>query len=100
MKDKERYEIAQTHVRLQKKFWVHLALFVVVNAVLVTLNLVQSPEKLWVHWVLIGWGAGLVLNAFTAFGSGYAKNWEENKIREMVKHDAEKEAARTKSSTI
>ena len=100
MTDTERYQNAQKHVQKQKEFWVHLALFVVVNAVLVTLNLVQSPEKLWVHWVLIGWGAGLVLNAFTAFGSGYARNWEEKKIEAMVKHDAEKEAARTKSSTI
>ena len=100
MTDTERYQIAQHQVRLQKDFRVHLALFVVINAILVTLNLVQTPNKLWVHWVLIGWGAGLVLNAFKAFGHGYARNWEETKINELVKHDEEKEAARTKSSTI
>ena len=82
----------------QKNFWVHLAVFSAVNTGLVTLNLVKSPNKLWVHWVLMGWGAGLLLNGFQVFGGRVAKNWEEKKIQEIMKRDEAKEASRTKSS--
>ena len=95
----ERYQDAKQHVQKQKEFWVHLTLFLIVNAILITLNLAKTPDKLWFHWVLMGWGAGLLLNGFQVFSHGYARNWEETKINELVKQDEEKEAARTKSST-
>ena len=66
--------MAGTQSRKQNGFWIHLAVFVVVNAGLTTLNLVRAPDKLWFHWVLIGWGAGLLLNGFRAFGRGCEKN--------------------------
>ena len=94
----ERYQRAKSQVQEQKDFWVHLAVFVPVNAGLVALNLVKEPEKLWVHWVLMGWGAGILLHAFKAFGGGAAKDWEERKINEIVKQGDEKESNRPKSS--
>ena len=55
------------HRRKPKGFWIHLSVFVLVNAGLVTLNLVRSPEKLWSRWVLLGWGAGILLHGFLVF---------------------------------
>ena len=98
MSETTRYQLAQKYVRKQKDFWIHLAVFVVVNAGLITLNLVESPEKLWVHWVLIGWGAGLLLNGFQVFGGEIAKNWEEEKIKTLLKRDEEHEASPPKST--
>ena len=100
MTDTERYQIAQHQVRLQKDFWVHLAVFVVVNAGLITLNLMKTPDKLWCHWVVMGWGAGLLLNGFHVFGNGIAKNWEARKIEEFVKQDEEEETSRSKASPV
>ncbi len=94
MTETARYQTAQKQVRELKDFWVHLAAFVVANAGMMTLNLVQRPDKLWFHWVLLGWGAGLLLHGFKVFGGGIAKNWEEKKIQEIVKRDAEKEGSR------
>ena len=94
----ERYQDAKKHVQKQKEFWVHLAVFVIVNAILITLNLAKTPDKLWFHWVLMGWGAGLLLNGFQVFGNGIAKNWEARKIQELVKQDEEEEASRSKAS--
>ena len=65
--------MADTQVRKQNGFWIHLAVFLVVNAGLITLNCVRSPDKLWFHWVLIGWGAGLLLNGFRVFTGRGAK---------------------------
>ena len=94
----ERYQMAQTHVREQKAFWIHLGLFLVSITGMITFNLVRHPDKLWFQWVLMGWGAGILLHGFQKFGGGIAMNWEARKIKELLKQDAEKEAAGTKPS--
>ena len=94
MTESERYQMARKHVRERKEFWIHIAMFVIVNAGLIALNLVQQPDKLWFHWVLIGWGAGLLLHSFQVFGS----NWEERKVQEFMKREEEKEKAQSNSS--
>ena len=96
MTDTDRYQVAQKQVQKLKEFWVHLAVYVIVNAGLTTLNLVKTPDQLWFQWVLMGWGAGILLHGFQVFGGGLAKNWEEKKIQEIVKRDEAKEAARSK----
>ena len=98
MTETERYQMARKQVLEQKDFWVHLAVFLVVNAGLITLNLVKKPGKLWFYWVLMGWGAGLLLHGFQVFGGGVAKKWEERKIQELLKRDEEKEVSPPKSS--
>ena len=95
----ERYQMAQARVREQKSFLIHLALFLVAITGMITFNLVQNPDKLWFHWVLMGWGAGILLHGFQAYGGGIAMNWEARKIKELVKQDEDKEAARNESST-
>jgi hypothetical protein len=34
---------------------------------------------------MFGWGLGLVIQSFKAFG--YGSNWEERKIREIMEND-------------
>ena len=67
-----------------KKFWIHLGIFVVVNAGLITLNLIRSPDKYWFQWVLLGWGAGLLLNAYRVFGCGWMKPGKTSPVSENV----------------
>jgi hypothetical protein len=98
MTETERIQMATKYVRELKEFWVHLAVFLLVNIGLITFNLVNTPDKLWFHWVLLGWGAGILLHGFKVFGGGIAMNWEARKIKELVKQDEEKETAGTKSS--
>ena len=47
--------------------WIHVAVFVIVNVGLTTLNLMRDPGKLWFYWPLCGWGLGLVLHARTVY---------------------------------
>ena len=72
----ERKPMADTQVRKRNGFWIHLAVFLAVNAGLITLNLLRTPDKLWFRWVLLGWGAGLLLNGFCAFSGWCEKNGE------------------------
>lgn len=54
--------------RARKEFYDHLIAYLVVNAFLVGLDLFTGTEKLWFHWVLIGWGIGLAAHAVRVFG--------------------------------
>ena len=49
-------------------FRIHLVTYLLVNAGLVLLNVVTSPEYLWSLWVVFGWGAGLIAHGYAVFG--------------------------------
>lgn len=85
MAETKRHEQAKEYVRKLKGFWIHLAVYVIVNACLIALNLVKRPDDLWFRWLLVGWGAGLAAHAFLLFGGGIGKNWEARKIKEVMK---------------
>lgn len=48
-------------------FRVHFIIYVVVNVLLIVLNLVMSPDKLWFYWPLIGWGIGIIAHGFGVY---------------------------------
>lgn len=93
MPGSNRYEAARAHVQKLKEFYVHLTAFVLVNAALIAINLLQEPDKLWFHWVLGGWGIGMICHALAVFGEGFASNWEKRKVEAIVRR--EKQQPRT-----
>jgi uncharacterized integral membrane protein len=70
-----------------KAFYFHIITYILVNAVLVVINLLTSPEHLWFVWSIIGWGVGLVIHGFSVFGNLLGKSWEERKIKEIMDKD-------------
>ncbi len=66
----EQFESAKERVEQKLAFYVHLAAFVLVNALLTAIDLTTSPGELWFYWPLGGWGIGLALHAFNVFSSG------------------------------
>lgn len=46
---------------------VHLFVYVAVNALLIAVNLIVTPNTLWFYWPLLGWGAGLALHAWLVY---------------------------------
>jgi hypothetical protein len=87
MDEQARYQEARKRVEEMKGFYLHLASYLFVNAALVVINLLTSPEYLWFIWPLIGWGIGLIVHAFTVFGGLWGKTWEEKKIKEIMEKD-------------
>lgn len=81
-----RYEQAKKRVEDIKGFFVHLAIYVVVNLGVFALNMITSPDTLWFYWVTFGWGIGVAIHAVAFLIEGrFGSDWEERKIDEYLK---------------
>jgi hypothetical protein len=71
--------------RLKKKrdFHIHLLMYVMVNALLVTVWAMSSAEFFWPIFILAGWGVGLVANAWDAYG-------RDIPTESQIRHEMEK----------
>ncbi len=77
---------ARRQVRRLRGFYHHAALFVLVNALLAGIDVLSSPDRLWFHWPLLGWGIWLAIHAYGTFGRHrwLGRDWEERKVRELM----------------
>jgi hypothetical protein len=89
MDDQERYQRARQRVQQIKGFYIHLAVYVLVNSGLLLLDLITSPGAFWFYWPLLGWGIGLAAHAVSVFGLGtwFGPAWEEREIRKQMDKD-------------
>lgn len=83
----ERYEKAKKRVEEIKGFYSHLIVYICVNVVLVTINLIIIPGILWFYWPLMGWGIGLFFHGMGVFvfSKFPSRQWEERKIKQIMK---------------
>lgn len=87
MDEQARYEEAKKRVLEIKGFYQHLVSYLIINAALLVINLLTSPQYLWFLWPLVGWGIGLAFHALSVFGGLWGKSWEERKIKELMEKD-------------
>jgi 2TM domain len=60
-------ELARKRLQKRRDFTAHLVTYVVVNSMLIGLWAITGAGYFWPAWVLLGWGVGLVLNAWDVF---------------------------------
>lgn len=79
-------ERAKRRVEELKGFYSHLAVFLVINGILIFINIVTSPGSWWFYWVTIFWGIGLAFHASNVFGGRrlFSREWEEKKIQQYI----------------
>ena len=90
MMNDEKYEKAKKRVGELKKFYGNLITYVVINVILIIINLVTSPGKLWFYWVTIFWGIAILLHASRVFvlkGKFFGEEWEQKKIKEIIEKE-------------
>lgn len=91
MEHQEAYEKAKKRVEAKIGFYIHLAVFVGVNLLLIVINLVTAPGHLWFRWPLMGWGIGLFLHGLGVFasfkGDSIKKRMIEKEIETMRKRE-------------
>jgi 2TM domain len=87
--DRNRYERARRRVRQIRAFYLHSAIFAVVNILLHVINFVAAPTVYWAFWPLFGWGIGLLAHGLATYRwiPFVGKQWEERKIRELMDKD-------------
>ena len=54
-------------IHAKRAFQTHLFVYVAVNAFLIGIWAISSRGYFWPIWVIIGWGFGLALNAWTVY---------------------------------
>ena len=53
--------------KARRGFSIHLAAYLVVNALLIGVNFATSTKYLWFVWPLLGWGIGILAHALATF---------------------------------
>ena len=78
--------LAFNQVRKLKDFYIHLANYVLVVALLAVINALTTPNHWWVQWVVMGWGIGVffhwlqISERFGLFGSKWEKEQVEKRL--------------------
>jgi len=89
MENEEAYQRATKRVEAKIGFYIHLAVYVGVNILLIVINLVTAPRHLWFIWPLIGWGIGIFFHGMSTFfftGRRF-KEIKDRMIQEEIKRD-------------
>ena len=83
MTEAQKIARAERMVRALTGFYIHLAVFTVVMALLFGLNF--TDEDWWVQYPLLGWGAGVLVHCWAVFGQGAERlqRWQLRKIYQM-----------------
>jgi len=78
--------LAFAHVRKLKGFYLHLAQYVVVVTLLLGINLWTRPQYLWVGWVAMGWGIGVLFHGLRVFErySPFGAEWEKKQVEKRL----------------
>lgn len=78
-----RHEAALTRLKGKRDFKGHLAVYVIINALLVGIWAASGGSYFWPIWPMIGWGVGV---AFHGWGAYFERPISETDIqREMQK---------------
>lgn len=73
---------AINRIRAKRAFWMHLAVYILVNTFLVLIWWLNSTDYFWPVWPMLGWGIGVAAHAVT-LGVGTSSITEERIAREM-----------------
>ena len=73
---------AINRIRAKQAFWIHLTVYILVNAFLVFIWWITTADYFWPMWPMLGWGIGVVAHAVT-LGVGTSRITEERITREL-----------------
>ena len=77
---------ALKHVRNLRGFYLHLSKYVFVILVLLAVNMIFTPQKIWVVWVIGGWGIGILMHASRVFkpNAFLGPEWERQQVEKRL----------------
>ena len=60
--DRDAHRAARRRAGAKMGFLIHLSVYLVVNAALIAIDLLSSPQVHWAHYPLLGWGIGVAIH--------------------------------------
>ena len=90
MENQDAYKKAKKRVEAKMGFYIHLAVYIGVNILLIILNLITSPQYLWFIWPLFGWGIGVFFHGMSifVFSGRQFKGIKDRMIEKEMKKDS------------
>lgn len=90
--EEAKYYEAYKRVRKIKGFYTHLAVFIVVNTMIIITKVqkIDEGESIWhAFYASAFWGIGLLGHALSVFLPNFilGSNWEERKIQELMEKE-------------
>lgn len=87
------YLRARKHIDDIKEFYYGIVSFIIIFPFLVYINYVTYWDFKWFWFPLIGWGIGIIINAFKIFMSNgiFGRNWEERKIKQFMNNPGDED---------
>ena len=85
----QRLAAAQKQVKRIKGFYIHVVVYVCVNALIISGNAIEGLSNLMnsePYMTALFWGIGLAAHALSVFGADwvFGRGWEERKVREIM----------------
>lgn len=79
------YQAAVKRAEELQGYYVHLLVYLTVNAGLFAINLLTRGDSgdWWFYWPLAGWGIGLVIHTLTTFTGVFSESWKARKAVEL-----------------
>jgi len=90
MENQQAYQRAKKRVEAKCGFYIHLAVYLAVNVLLIVINFSTSPQYLWFQWPLIGWGIGVFFHALGVFVFSGGSAIKEQMIEKEMQKEASK----------
>lgn len=76
-------ERALKHLKKRRDLKAHVLVYVLVNTFLVTIWAVTSAGFFWPVFPIVGWGIGVVMNAWDVY---YGDEFDETQIQREIEH--------------
>jgi hypothetical protein len=85
----DNYIRARKHVEELKGFYYSLGAYVLVIPFLIFVNLKTVPQFHWFWFPMLGWGLGLIIQAFRVFvdDAAFGRGWEKRKIEKYMEEE-------------
>lgn len=91
----ESYLRAKKRVEKIKGFYIHLGVYIIINLLILVMKYIDVMDTFDYFWewdtfdVAFFWGIGLFFHFINVFGFNVilGKNWEEQKIKELMEKD-------------
>lgn len=83
--DDHQYKAARKRVKKKKEFYQNFISWLVICTGLMIFNALNYRGHWWAIYPFIGWGMGVLFQAFDVFGfPGYSNDWEERELDKEI----------------